>query len=180
MHFTWQDAHLLPEDHSYEILEGNLFAVPFPDTYHKRITRNLEAALHRQIGRLNWGEVFHSPCCVVLGKTTAVVPDLFLIRKTRLGIMDGGKALGAPDLIIEIVSNGRRETDLTAKRRLYARYNVQEYWILYPLARRVEILIWSEAGYIRAKPQVATECILSPLLPTLRIPLREVFSDHIP
>jgi len=178
--FTWHDARLLPEDQNYEILDGVLLAVPSPDTLHRHVVRNLEAALRRQISRMDWGEVFHPPRGVVLSKTTLVLPDIFLLRKTRMGIIQGGKAIGAPDLIIEIVSNNSRVADLMAKRRLYAHHSIPEYWIVSPLARRVEVLIWSEVGYVMAKPRVATECILSPLLPMLRIPLREVFSDRIP
>jgi Uma2 family endonuclease len=173
--FTWHDAHLLPEDQSYEILDGNLLAVPSPNIVHRHVIRNLEAALRRQISQMDWGEVFHSPPGVVLSKTTLVLPDIFLLRKTRMGIIQGGKALGAPDLIIEIATANGRVADLTAKRRLYAQHGIPEYWIVSPSARRVEVLIWSEVGYVRAKPRVATECILSPLLPMLRIPLGEIF-----
>ena len=179
MHFTWHDAHLFPEDYYYEILDGDPHPVPFPDTYHRRIAGNLEAALRSQIGGMDWGEVFHRPCGVVLSRTTLVVPDLFLIQKNRLGIIHGGKVLGAPDLMIEIISIDRQEADLMAKRRLYARHGVREYWVLSLLARKVEVLIWSEIGYIKAKQQVATGCISSSQLPMLRIPLGKIFSDRI-
>ncbi|MBP1608758.1 MAG: hypothetical protein H6Q04_993 [Acidobacteria bacterium] len=177
MHFTWHDAHLLPEDYEYEILDGNPHAIPFPDPYHRRITGSLEAALHSQICKMDWGRVFHRPCGVVLGKKTLVIPDLFLIRKSRLGIIRGGKALGAPDVIIEIVSSGGRELDLVTKRRLYARHGVLEYWIFSSLTRKVEVLIWSEVGYVKAKPQVTSECISSLLISMLRIPLGKIFSN---
>jgi Uma2 family endonuclease len=180
VNFTWRDAHLLPEDNDYEILDGDLLALPFPDAYHRRIAGNLEAALRRQIGGMGWGEIFHRPCGVVLSKTTLVMPDLFLIRNSRLGIIHGGKALGAPDLMIEIVSNNSQEGVLRTKRRLYAHHGVREYWVLSLLARRVEVFIWSEVGYVMAKSQVASECTSSLQLPMLRIPLAKIFSDCDP
>jgi Uma2 family endonuclease len=178
--FTWRDARLLPEDSTYEILDGDLLAHSFPDVDRKRIACNLDAALRSEIGKMGWGEVFRRPCGVVLSKTTLVLPDLFLIRKNRLGIIYGGNALGAPDLIIEIHSNDGQEADLATKRKLYSRYGVREYWILSVLTRRVEVLIWSEVGYIRTKQQVATGYISSPSLPILQISLGKIFSDHIP
>jgi len=179
MHLTWRDARLLPEETEYEILDGDLIALPFPGPNHRRIIGNLEAVLHRQIARMAWGKVFQRPSGVVLSKTMLVVPDLFLVRKNRLGIIHNGKALGAPDLMVEIVSNSGQEANAIRKRRLYASHGVREFWMLSLLRRTVDIFIWSELGYIKAKPPVAHECILSPLLPMLRIPLEKIFSGRV-
>ena len=178
--YTWRDAHILEGDNNYEILDGDLLPTSLPDVYHRRVADNLRLDLRRQINRLDWGKVYRHPYCIVLNKTTLVSPDLFLLHKSRLGIIQGRKALGAPEIVIEIDSEKSREEDLMTRRRLYARHGVREYWLLSPLTHRVEVLIWSEVGYIKINSQVASERIFSPLLPMLHISLAKIFSNCIP
>jgi hypothetical protein len=50
--------------------------------------------------------------------------------------------------VIEILSPSSAAHDLGIKRNLYAKYGVQEYWIVNPDAKTVESLVWTEAGYV--------------------------------
>jgi Uma2 family endonuclease len=61
------------------------------------------------------------------------------------------------------------------KRRLYAKYGVQEYWIVDPKEKTIEVLTLGKQGYERAGLYRRDETLTSKLLPGLQISLTEVF-----
>jgi Uma2 family endonuclease len=176
--FNYDDYLQLPEDKRYEILDGELYVVPAPNTRHQRISKKIETALIRQVEEKGFGEVFHAPYDVVLSAENVTQPDILVVRTERLSVIAEANLLGAPDLVIEVLSPGTREKDLAIKRKIYARFGVQEYWIVDPDAATVEVLTLRESGYISAGMYRESDCLSSPLLPGLVLPLAEVFSTH--
>jgi Uma2 family endonuclease len=176
--FTCYDSHLFPEDEAYEILEGDLFAVPVPDAAHQTATHKLARSLRRRVETMNYGRIFHAPYRVVLSKTTMVQPDILFVGIARLGITGEKKLVGAPDLIIEVISEGDDKRGLAVKRRLYANHQVPEYWVVCPQERTVEVLLWSEVGYICFRRWAAFERLSTPLLPRLSLPLDCIFPSR--
>ncbi len=176
--FTYEDYLLFPEDGKrYEIIEGERYVTPAPSTKHQRISRRLLVLLDQYVKDTRKGEVFDAPCDVVLSDLDVVQPDLLYISAARASIITEKNIRGAPDLIIEIVSESTRRTDEVVKRRLYERYGVQEYWIVDPELETVKVYRMSEKGYTRAAELVAEsgDHLTSPLLPDLKIPLPEIF-----
>ena len=47
-------------------------------------------------------------------------------------VLTDANVQGAPELVIEIGSQGTRKRDETIKRRLYERAGVSEYWVVDP------------------------------------------------
>jgi len=175
--FTYQDYLLLPEDKRYEILDGELYVVAAPNTRHQRVSRNLELALFQHVRDKNLGEVLDAPYDVILSEENVVQPDILFVRSERAGVIGEMNLQGAPDLVIEILSEGSRGKDLEVKRKIYARYGVQEYWVVDPEGATVEVLVWSEAGYVTAAVYEKSHRLSSPLLPELDLPLSEVFVE---
>ena len=71
-----------------------------------------------------------------------MIPDIvFISNERREEIASAERITGAPDLIIEIVSPGseNERRDRVAKRQLYGKYGVKEYWVVDPLQRTIEI-----------------------------------------
>ena len=63
----------------------------------------------------------------------SVIPDLVFVRNERWDkIVANERFVAAPNLVIEVLSPGNqnRKRDLEAKRGLYARFGVEEYWIV--------------------------------------------------
>lgn len=173
--FTYNDYLLLPEDKRYEILDGDLYVVAAPGTKHQRISLNLEVALFQHVTAKGRGQILHAPCDVLLSAENVVQPDILFVGKERSGIIGEANLQGPPDLVIEILSPTTRSKDLELKRKTYARFGIQEYWILDPEAGTVEVLVWSEIGYVTAGVFGKSDCLSSPLFPELNLPLAEIF-----
>lgn len=176
--FTYSDYLQLPEDKRYEILDGELCVVPAPNIRHQRVGLRLRLALYLYAQNHGLGEVFDSPCDVVLSEENVVQPDILFVRSRRHHIVGPANVGGAPDLAVEILSPSRRSTDLEIKRKIYARFGVQEYWIVDPDAATVEVLVWSERGYSLAGVYGSQDRLSSPLLPELNLLLSEIFKKE--
>ena len=173
--FTYQDYLLLPDDKRYEILEGELYVVPSPNTYHQQISLRLASALYGHIRQQDLGEVFAAPYDILLSEVNVVQPDILFVSKERTGIIGENNTAGAPDLAVEILSKGTRSKDLRTKRKVYGKYGVHEYWIVDPEAKTVEVLMQSETGYMPAGLFPRTSILSSPLFPNLGLNLAEIF-----
>jgi Uma2 family endonuclease len=173
--FTYNDYLLLPEDKRYEILDGDLYVVAAPNTRHQRVSRKLEVALIQHTEDKGLGEILDAPYDVILSQENVVQPDILFIRKERLGIISEANLQGPPDIAVEILSEPSRRKDLEVKKKIYARFGVPEYWIVDPEADTVEVLVWSELGYVTAGVFRKPDRLSSPLLPDLKLPLSDIF-----
>jgi Uma2 family endonuclease len=156
-----------------EILDGKLRFLPSPGTKHQRISIALAFALLQQLNK--FGTVLAAPCDVWLSRDYTVQPDLLFVCKERSGIIGEYKIQGPPDLVIEILSEGTRTRDLGAKRKIYSRFGVPEYWVIDPDSETVEVLVWSEIGYVSAGSPKKHGRLRSPCLRGALLPVSEIF-----
>ncbi len=174
--YTYNDYLLLPEDKRHEILDGEIYVVPAPKTNHQRVFRDLFDALLHHVRGHDLGEILSAPFDVLLSEENVVQPDIVFVRKERAHLIDEANLKGPPDLAVEILSPTSRNKDTELKRKIYARFGIQEYWIVDPDNQTVEILVWGETGYVSAGAYSKSDTLTSPLFPELRLPLTEVFS----
>lgn len=178
--FTYEDYKSLPESETkrYELLEGELVMVPSPTERHQRIARNLLVILWQFVRERGLGQVYNAPLDVVLGvgeEREVAQPDILFISKERAEIIAEEEIRGAPDLVVEVLSEATRERDRAYKRTLYARHGVKEYWLVDPETKIIEVLKLGKRGYERAGLYRKGEALASPLLSGLEIRLSEVF-----
>lgn len=139
---TIADLDAMPDDgNRYEIIEGELFVSRSPFLTHQRVSGNLFVRISNCLTQNPIGEVLATPG-VIFSEFSAVIPDIvFFSNERRAEIASGERITGAPDLIIEIVSPGseNERRDRVAKRQLYGKYGVREYWVVDPQQRTIEI-----------------------------------------
>ncbi|MEQ4482624.1 Uma2 family endonuclease [Cohnella silvisoli] len=75
-------------------------------------------------------EIFHAPLDVILSQTNVLQPDILMIHRSRMHIVSARGIEGPPDLVVEIVSPHSRKRDKVVKAKIYAKYNVPEYWVV--------------------------------------------------
>lgn len=172
--FTYQDYRSLPDEKRYELLEGELVMVPSPKEYHQRISGRLEFLLRAFVQEHDLGAVYDAPFDVVLSEETVVQPDIIFIAKERLEIITEDNVRGAPDLVIEILSEATAERDRIAKKLLYAKYGVKEYWLVDPQTKSIEVLQLGERGFETVGVWWEGQALRSPLL-KLGLDLAKIF-----
>ncbi len=174
--FSYEDLAQLPDDDGkrYEILEGELVVSPAPTRRHQRAVGNAFALLQRA-EQAGYGEAYVAPFQVYFAEHEVAHPDVFFIRRDRLGIVTEAEVRGAPDLIVEVLSPSTRGRDRGVKLRTYARHGVSFYWILDPDARTVHPYTLREGGYIEEPVLRAGQTLTCPRFPDITIDVGSLF-----
>lgn len=102
-----------------------------------------------------------------------VQPDICVI--CDLSKLDEKGCIGAPNLIIEILSKGNSKKDLLIKFDLYEENGVQEYWIVNPDDKSILIYVLKEGKYLGSRPYILESEIQSPTFPELKFGVDKIF-----
>jgi Uma2 family endonuclease len=169
---TVEDLFALPEGVRAELIGGDLYVTPSPESRHQAVSSALHFRLADHVRRSSGGSVFSAPLDVHLPSGDVVQPDLIWVSTERAGIVQRW-IYGAPDLLVEILSPSNPERDRIVKRDLYARNGVREYWIVDPEARSIEVFV-VESGVCRPAGWFTPGTqLVSPTLPGLSIDIAE-------
>ncbi len=173
---TYDDYLKTPDDKRYELIEGELIMVPSPIIYHQWISKNIEYELEKYVREKKIGKIFDAPCDVHLDNENVLQPDILYISKERQSIIGKKNVQGAPDLVIEILSEATAYNDLIKKKKLYAKFGVREYWIVDPGEKSVEIFSLAGKEFKIYRSYTMNDNLESPLIEGLKIELSAVFS----
>lgn len=183
--FSYADYCKWPEDERWELIDGTAYSMsPAPSVKHQILL----GKLHLMLGKKLEGkkcQPYLSPFDVRLPDKglndeevfTVVQPDLFILcDKSKL---DRRGCIGAPDLVIEIISPSSVKRDRQLKLELYERHGVKEYWIVYPYTESIDVLRLDENGKY-SKPQVyaCDDTLEVPLLGGLQLELTKLFAEN--
>ena len=151
--FTYAEYCSWPDDERWELINGIAYNMsPAPSSKHQRISGILHTALSIYLKNQKC-EVFAAPFDVYFPEypeqdfntiDTIVQPDISVICESSRIIEKG--CLGAPDLVVEILSPSTSKKDLYEKFQLYEKYGVKEYWIVDPGNRYIRIFYLQENG----------------------------------
>lgn len=173
--YTYEDYLKTPDDKRYELIEGDLIMTPSPTPYHQWISKNIQYELEKFIREKNLGKIFYAPCDVYLNDENVIQPDILFISKERLHIIGEKNIQGAPDLVIEILSETSAYRDLVKKKKIYALFGVKEYWIVDPEEKTVEVYLLKDNIFVIAKRFTVKDFLESTLLSGLKIKLAQIF-----
>jgi Uma2 family endonuclease len=118
----------MPEDGKrYELIDGDIFVSPSPIPRHQRTVSNFDILLRRMEQR-GYGQGFIAPLDVVFDQYNVAEPDAMFITTARLQIITAN-IQGAPDLVVEVLSDGTAHRDVGVKLHMYAGFKVPHYWV---------------------------------------------------
>src|SRR6266700_1420592 len=140
--WTYTDyAALLDDGKRYEIVNGVLYMSPAPSWSHQEIIGEIFAHLRMHMRATDSGGAFMAPIDVELAPNTTFQPDVVVLLKASHNKLKERHIVGAPDLVVEVVSPTSETHDRYRKLVAYARGGVPEYWIVDPDSRTIEVLM---------------------------------------
>jgi Uma2 family endonuclease len=129
----------LPEDgQRHEVIDGELIVSPAPSVLHQVVVSELIARLRAYLRGSRVAFASAAPADVTFSRDTLVQPDVFVAPLTNGRLPGSWAEMERIMLAIEVRSPSTARTDRGAKRRLYQREGVREYWIVDAEARSVE------------------------------------------
>ncbi|OGQ53465.1 MAG: hypothetical protein A3J24_02920 [Deltaproteobacteria bacterium RIFCSPLOWO2_02_FULL_53_8] len=173
--YTYADYYALNDDKRYEVMEGSLMMVPAPTTRHQKISGKIYRIMANFVFDGSLGEVFDAPTDVVLSNDVVVQPDILFISKERAGIIGERAVMGAPDLIVEIISPSSSFNDSVRKRELYQKFGVKEYWLVFPDEKAIEVMTIEDGIYKEFCSAKEAGAVRSKLLHGFEVELKGVF-----
>jgi Uma2 family endonuclease len=125
----WEEA---PDDRKAELINGVMLMAPPPLEIHEKLFAFLFRLLGDYVEEHDLGEVRGSRSGVELAPDQVYEPDILFVARERLGIIQRHGLVGAPDLVIEILSASTAAYDRGDKLRIYERAGVRELWLIDP------------------------------------------------
>lgn len=182
--YSYADYLLWKFQERVELYKGKIFKMsPVLSTSHQRISGNLHGMLWNAF-RKSSCNLFAAPFDVrLIDKLkstidsdiyTVVQPDLCVICDQSK--IDTKGAVGAPDLIIEILSGGNSKKEMKHKYELYQESGVLEYWIVNPFDKTIYIFKLVDNQFIGLQPLTEDDIIKSTLFPQLNFCLSDIFN----
>ena len=178
---TYAEYLLWKFEERVELLKGKLFKMSAPSPAHQVVQSNLNIELGLYF-RNQKCQIYPAPFDVRLpakGETgdaihTVVQPDLCVVcDRTKI---DSRGCIGAPDLVIEIISPGNSKKELKQKFKLYEEAGVREYWVIHPTEEYVIVNVLENNHYKTLSPIVDDE-VHSVIFPTLKVHTKEIFRN---
>ena len=107
---------------------------------------------------------------------TVLQPDLCVICNPEK--IDSRGCLGAPDLVVEILSPGNSQKELDNKFRIYEEAGVAEYWIVDPEHEAVWVNVLRDGEYVTQKPVAMGKTVTSVKFADLEINTADIFTKN--
>ena len=152
--YTYADYLSWLDDRRMELINGFIHFMSAPIRIHARISAKLfskvDTFIEKRKGKCH---IYYAPFDVRLPKNNetkddeiynVVQPDICVI--CDLSKLDDKGCIGAPDLIVEILSPSTLKNDWCYKFGLYETCGVREYWIVDPKGKTVNVFLLQPNG----------------------------------
>jgi Uma2 family endonuclease len=179
--WTYPEFARLPSEGStrYEVIDGELVVTPAPALRHQEIVTHLVWLLYGFVREHQLGKVFGSPVDVLFADGDYVEPDIVFVQAGRSDVLTERGVEGPPDLVAEVLSPATAARDRGVKLERYGLYGVQEYWVVDPDQRTIEVWKPARDAHAPVVHQGADILRWTPFAggPTLEIALPELFGS---
>lgn len=182
--YSYADYMRFTFDERMEIIKGHLFQMsPVPSRHHQKAFGRIYNPIYNILEGKKC-EVYGAPFDVRLPKKSKEDKDIFTVVQPDIVVvcdaskLDRRGCIGAPDIVVEILSPGNNKKELQNKYEVYEEAGVKEYWIVSTSDETFFKYILNEEGkFIPTKLLTAGEVVTTPILPGFVLDLEQVFKD---
>jgi Uma2 family endonuclease len=152
-----------------ELVHGRVREPAAPFFSHQQIVLRIARLMQDHAEQHGLGEVCVSPIDVVLDEPNGLVvqPDVLFVSRARLSIIRN-QIWGAPDLVVEVLSDRRAAYERGEKLGWYQTYGVRECWLADPFSQSITVVDFSGPSPVHRRA-MALDFVRSSVLPELRV-----------
>lgn len=176
MRLNAQEYFKLPEHELdlIELIDGEVVLGKPSYVAHQRISGNILVML-MAISRSSGAKVYMRPTEVHID-SHVFEPDLFYMTHDTQCELTELRVIGAPELVVEILSPSTARYDRQQKYKAYEKNGVQEYWIVDPVHETIEVWTLKKKKFVRQGAFGKDDTFKSTIL-NKEIDLKPIFSD---
>lgn len=182
--YTYADYLTWEFDEMVELIKGEIFKseAAAPRRIHQKVSGNIFFRLYQHLEN-HPCDVFSAPFDVRLPVKSKRNEDIFTVVQPDISVicdkfkLDDLGCIGAPDLIVEILSPGNNKKDLKNKYEVYEESGVKEYWVIHPTEYSLLIYTLVDGKYVPSKLFTVGDIVESKCIPGFKLDLDEIFAD---
>ncbi|TDG36549.1 Uma2 family endonuclease [Pedobacter changchengzhani] len=171
-------------DDRIELIKGKIFKMsPAPSRVHQKISFAISLAFGKFLEQKKC-DVYCAPFDVRFPKESKADKDVFTVLQPDICVvcnknkLDDRGCIGAPDIIVEILSPGNTKMELLHKYKVYEEFGVKEYWVVSQSDQNILIYTLNGLGKFEPSKQFTlSEKITSSVLPGFELKLDDVFGN---
>lgn len=172
---------LTPPSHRgvrYQLIEGELIKMAGPNDPHQVFTGRFYIQLTLQTDELGIGETRVAPYDVAIDEHNTFQPDVLFVSNERRHVFDDVNhgINGAPDVVVEVLSQSTRNRDLEVKLPVYARNGVREMLAVDLSAESVAKYVGDGQSMTLARVYGPDDVLTSDAMPGVAIDLGPIFA----
>lgn len=182
--YTYADYLTWDMEEMVELIKGKVFrkAAAAPRRLHQKLAGNLHTELNLFLKGKKC-EAYIAPFDVRLPVSskkddkvhTVVQPDICVVCDPEK--LDERGCIGAPDLVVEVLSPGNKQLELQHKYEVYEESGVKEYWLLDPEGQTLLIYTLKVGKYEASRLMTSGDIAKSSAIPGFELDLEEFFGD---
>ena len=170
---------LTPPENSgprYQLIHGELVQMAGATFAHQTFLLLMSSQIVVQTEGRDIGTVVIAPYDVHVDLFNTYQPDLLFVSQARQSILESRGITGAPDLVMEILSESTRRRDFNVKLPVYAANGVREVWIVNLTDATISVYATGEHGATQVGELTANDLLTSELMPGVAIDLAPIFA----
>lgn len=166
-----------------ELIKGKIFQMsPAPSSSHQRLFLHMLL----EIGNFLKGRectVYAAPFDVRLPRKSADDKDIITVLQPDICVIcDPTKieergCLGAPDIVIEILSPSNNKKELKYKKDIYQESGVKEYWIVEPREKAIQVMTFENGTLLSSTYFFTDEQVTTPILPGFSLDVGKLYDN---
>ncbi len=157
-----------------DLIEGEM-KLKTPACYeHEDLFVFLVSILRLFAASKNLGKVMGSRSLVKINDRNGFEPDILFVASDRTDIIRKYEILGAPDVVVEIISKSSRIDDRVKKFMGYQKLGVKEYWLIDPDYKIAEFFALVSNEFVQM--EVEDDIFRSKALPGFWLDVKWLFS----
>ncbi len=172
---------LTPPSHRgvrYQLIEGVIVKMAGPNDPHQVFTGRFYIQLTLQTDELGIGETRVAPYDIAIDEHNTFQPDVLFVSNERRHVFDDVNhgINGAPDVVVEVLSQSTRNRDLEVKLPVYARNGVREMLAVDLSAESVAKYVGDGQSMTLARVYGPDDVLTSDAMPGVAIDLGPIFA----
>ncbi len=181
--YTYADYYKWQFEERVELIKGKIFKMsPAPNSYHQILAGNIHTLMNVFLWKKKC-RAFIAPFDVRLTRksakdediVTVLQPDVFVVCDPSK--IDYRGCVGAPDLVVEVLSPGNSSKELKNKYEVYEESGVREYWIVSPQNQTFTIYTLESGKFQFAGVKTQGDIVTTAVIPGFSLDLTELFGD---